>query len=281
MKRDETMKSILKKIMGYKKTTIFIIILLILLRIFFEYAKESKGLYLVHGYMYNIINYIILSSALLICFENKKIRWTYRSILLLLIIINTVGIYKSIDNIQFQSKFTHAKNSFVIRETKDESEFSLVYIPAHKMFIKLDDKIKITNGYKPFLNKGYQVIWLNDDKALIKYLNGTNHTSRGDILNFSKSNGPYSNVLANLSGTWTDKNNNKDTINIAGVQITYKVGNKIYWYSSSMSGEQGNYGSILYGNSDTPSIYILMNEDNTITMGYTALKNNKQSVYTK
>ena len=73
MKRDETMKSILKKIMGYKKTTIFIIILLILLRIFFEYAKESKGLYLVHGYMYNIINYIILSSALLICFENKKI----------------------------------------------------------------------------------------------------------------------------------------------------------------------------------------------------------------
>ncbi|MBU3156682.1 hypothetical protein [Clostridium estertheticum] len=227
------------------------------------------------------MNYIILVLALLVYFKNKKVRWTYLSVLLLLIIMNTFGIYKSISNIQFQSNFTHAQNSFIIRETKDEPEFSVIYIPAHKIFMRLDDKIKVTNGYKPFSNKGYEVVWLNDDKALIKYLNGTNHISKGDILNFSKTNGPYSNVLANLSGTWIDKNNNKNTINIAGVQITYKSKNKIYWYSSSMSGEQGNYGSILYSNSDTPSIYILMNANNTITVGYTALNNNEQSIYTK
>ncbi|MEF2114118.1 hypothetical protein [Clostridium frigoriphilum] len=227
------------------------------------------------------MNYIILALALLVYFKNEKFRWTYLGVLLLLIIMNTFGIYKSISNLQFQSNFTHAQNSFIIRETKDEPEFSIIYIPAHKIFMRLDDKIKVTNGYKPFSNKGYEVVWLNDDKALIKYLNGTNHISKGDILNFSKTNGPYSNVLANLSGTWIDKNNNKNTINIAGVQITYKAKNKIYWYSSSMSGEQGNYGSILYGNSDTPSIYILMNANNTITVGYTALNNNEQSIYTK
>ncbi|WAG62738.1 hypothetical protein [Clostridium estertheticum] len=275
------MKGILKKLEKHQKITIFIIIILILIRTFFEYAIKSKGLYLVHDYMYNILNYIILVLALLVYFKNKKVRWTYLSVLLLLIIMNTFGIYKSISNIQFQSNFTHAQNSFIIRETKDEPEFSVIYIPAHKIFMRLDDKIKVTNGYKPFSNKGYEVVWLNDDKALIKYLNGTNHISKGDILNFSKTNGPYSNVLANLSGTWIDKNNNKNTINIAGVQITYKSKNKIYWYSSSMSGEQGNYGSILYSNSDTPSIYILMNANNTITVGYTALNNNEQSIYTK
>ncbi|APC39872.1 hypothetical protein [Clostridium estertheticum] len=275
------MKSILEKLRKHQIIIIFIIIVLILLRSFFEYAIKSKGLYLVHDYMYNILNYIILALALLVYFKNEKVRWTYLGILLLLITMNTFGIYKSISNIQFQSNFTHAQNSFIIRETKDEPEFSIIYIPAHKIFMRLDDKIKVTNGYKPFANKGYEVVWLNDDKALIKYLNGTNHISKGDILNFSKTNGPYSNVLANLSGTWIDKNNNKNTINIAGVQITYKVKNKIYWYSSSMSGEQGNYGSILYGNSDTPSIYILMNANNTITVGYTALNNNEQSIYTK
>ncbi|NNU74446.1 hypothetical protein [Clostridium estertheticum] len=275
------MKSILKKLRKHQIIIIFIIIVLIFLRSFFEYAIKSKGLYLVHDYMYNILNYIILALALLVYFKNEKVRWTYLGILLLLITMNTFGIYKSISNIQFQSNFTHAQNSFIIRETKDEPEFSIIYIPAHKIFMRLDDKIKVTNGYKPFANKGYEVVWLNDDKALIKYLNGTNHISKGDILNFSKTNGPYSNVLANLSGTWIDKNNNKNTINIAGVQITYKVKNKIYWYSSSMSGEQGNYGSILYGNSDTPSIYILMNANNTITVGYTALNNNEQSIYTK
>ncbi|MBU3101070.1 hypothetical protein KPL44_17530 [Clostridium sp. DSM 17811] len=275
------MKFFFKKLRKHQKITIFIIIILILLRTFFEYAIKSKGLYLVHDYMYNSLNYIILALALLVYFKNEKFRWTYLGVLLLLIIMNTFGIYKSISNLQFQSNFTHAQNSFIIRETKDEPEFSIIYIPAHKIFMRLDDKIKVTNGYKPFSNKGYEVVWLNDDKALIKYLNGTNHISKGDILNFSKTNGPYSNVLANLSGTWIDKNNNKNTINIAGVQITYKAKNKIYWYSSSMSGEQGNYGSILYGNSDTPSIYILMNANNTITVGYTALNNNEQSIYTK
>lgn len=275
------MKNILKKLQMYKKTTIFIIIILILLRLFFEYARQSKGLYLVHDYIYNIMNYMILVTALLLYFENKKIRWTYLGILILFIIMNTSGIYKSIINIQFQSSFTHAKNSFIVRETKDEPEFSTIYIPAHKIFMRLDDKIKVTNGYKPFSNKSYEIIWLNDDKALVKYLNGTNHTSKGHILNFSRTNGPYSNVLANLSGTWVDKNNNKNTINIAGVQITYKIGNEIYWYSSSMSDEQGNYGSILYGNRDTPSIYILMNANNTITVGYTALNDNEQNIYIK
>ena len=273
------MKDILKKVRKHKKIMIFIIIILILLRIFFEYARKSKGLYLVHDYMYNIVNYMILVSALLVYFENKKVRWTYLGILLLLIIMNTVGIYKSISNIQFQSSFIHAQNSFIIKETKVEPEFSLIYLPAHKIFMRLADKIKVTNGYKPFANKGYKVIWINADKVLIKYLNGTNHTSKGDILNFSETNGPYSNVLANLSGTWVDKN--KNTINISGMQITYKVRNKIYWYSSSMSGEQGNYGTILYGNSDTPSIYILMNANSTITVGNTALNNDEQNIYTK
>ena len=84
-----------------------------------------------------------------------------------------------------------------------------------------------------------------------------------------------------MNGTWTDKNSKKNTINIAGEQITYKSGKEIYWYSSSMSGEQGNYGSILFGTGDTPSIYILINGDNTITVGYTELKNNKRSIYVK
>lgn len=275
------MKSLLKKLEEYKKITIFITAILLLVRIFLKYAEKSKGLYLAHDYMYSIINYLILISALLIYFKNKKIRWTYYGVLLLLVVINTVGIYKSIDNIQFQSKFTHGENTFIVKETKDEPDYSLVYTPKYEIFIRLADKIKVTNGYKPFSNMAYEVTWINDEKALVKFLDGKNHTAKGKILNFTKVNGQYLNVLASLNGIWADKNNKGNTITFDRGQITYKSGNEIYWYSSSMADEQGNYGSILYATNDNPSIYILKNKDNTITVGYIELKNNKQNVYSK
>lgn len=275
------MKNILIKLRKFKKTTIFITSILLLIRIFLGYAEKSKGLYLVHDYMYSIINYLILASALLIYLENKKIRWTYLVILLILTVTNTVAIYKSIDNIQFQSSFNRGENSFIVKETKDEAEYSLVYTTKYGIFIRLADKIKVTNGYKPFSNLQYEVTWINDEKALIKILNGSNHVAKGKFLNFTKLNGQYLNVLANLEGTWTDKSNSGNTISFDRGQITYKSGNKIYWYSSSMADEQGNYGSILYGANNTPSIYLLVNGDNTITMGYVELKNNKQNVYSR
>lgn len=275
------MKSFLDKLNKYKAIPICITAILLLIRISLLYIVKRKNLYLEHDYMYGIINYLILIMALMICFKNKKIRYTYWSVILILIIVNTSIIYRSIDNVQFQAKYAHGENSFIVKETKDESQFSLVYTKSHKIFIRLIDKIQVKDGYKPFSNSAYEVIWIENEKALIKYSYGNNLRSKGHILNFAKVNGPYSNVLASLQGKWTDKSNIDNTITFDRGQITYKSGNEIFWYSSSMSDEQGNYGSILYGTNDSPALYILKNEDNTITLGYVELKNNKQSVYSK
>lgn len=265
----------------YKKITIFITFILLFIRIFLEYAEKSRGLYLVHDYMYNVINYLIILSALSIYFENRKTRLTYFWVLLILASINTVGIYKSIDNIQFQSNFSKGKNMFIVKETKNETDYSLVYTKSHKIFIRLVEKLRLGNGYKPFSNMSYEVTWINNEKAIIKFSNGQSHEVRGKILNFTETNGQYLNVLASLNGSWTDKNNNNNSITFDRGEITYKIGNKTYWYSSSMADEQGNYGSILYGSNNTPGIYILKNDDNTITMGYIQLKNNRKYIYSR
>lgn len=231
--------------------------------------------------MYGVINYIILIIALLVYFKNRKIRLIYWGLLLILTLINTVGIYKSIDNVQFQAKFTHGENYFVVKEIKSDTNFSLVYSKRHKIFIYLIDKISIKNDYKPFSNNKYKVLWINNEKALIKYEYGSNTEAKGHILNFTKINAPYSNVLGNLEGTWADKNNKGNTITFDREQITYKAGSEIYWYSSSMADEQGNYGSVLYGANNTPAIYILINSDSTITIGYIDLKNDTKNIYGK
>ncbi|MDV3427254.1 MAG: hypothetical protein LIR50_08755 [Bacillota bacterium] len=266
------MKYLIERLKKYKAIPVFISIMLIFFRLFLYYAAKSKELYLEHDYMYSVINYIIISAALLIYISNKKVRRTYFIILIILALVNTAGIYKSISNVEFQQSFTNGKNLFIIKETKDEPEFSLVYVKKHKIFIRLGDKLKIKDGYKPFLNGKYKVIWLSGDKALVKFVYGSSYKAKGEILNFTIINGAYSNVLGGLQGTWTDKNNKENTLTFDRGQITYKTGTEIYWYSSSQADEQGNYGSILYGADGTPSLFVLKNDDNTMTVGYADLK---------
>lgn len=275
------MKSFLDKLNKYKTIPICITVIMLLARIALSYIAKKKQLYLEHDYMYNIINYLILIMAVFIYFKNIIVRYTYWGVLLVLIIVNSAGIYNSIDNVQFQNRFTYGENSFIVKETKEDSKFISVYTNSHKIFIHLVDKISVKSGYKPFSNNDYEVIWINAEKALIKYGYGNNLDAKCHILNFSKINEAYSNVLASLEGKWTDKDNKENTLTFDRGQITYKSGNKIYWYSSSMADEQGNYGTVLYGANDTPALYLLKNKDNTLTFGYVELKNNKQSVYIK
>ena len=45
---------------------------------------------------------------------------------------------------------------------------------------------------------------------------------------------------------------------------------------------QGNYGSILYGTKDTPTLYIIKNTDNTLTVGSVVdIKDNKVTIYSR
>jgi len=200
--------------------------------------------------------------------------------LLILFIINTIGLYKTDKNVEFQKSFTHGDNYFMVRETKDEPNFSLVYEKRHKILIYLVDKIIVKDGYKPFLKNTYEVVWASEEKALIKYSFGKEHKAKGDILNFTKINGAYANLLGSLEGNWADKSL-KNTLDFKGGQITYKISKATYWYSSSQAGEQGNYGSILYGTKDTPTLYIIKNADNSLTVGYVDLKNKNVSIYSR
>lgn len=273
------MKNFLTKLNRYKAIPICIAIILAAMGILLAYIGKRKGLYLEHDYMYGVIDYVILIMALLVYFKNKKVRHIYWIIVTILIIANTVLTYKSFANVQFQKKFAHGENSFIVKETKNEPNYSLVYVKSRNIFIRLIDKIKIENEYKPFFNNAYEVIWIKDEKAIIKYSYGSTANPKCHILNFTKVNGAYSNVLGSLEGQWIDRNNKGNTLTFDRGQITYKNGKEIYWYSSSMADEQGSYGSILYGSDSTPTLYILKNADNTITLGYVQFKNNKQSIY--
>ena len=230
------MKIIFNKLSKYKAVPICITIILIIGRVALAYIGKKKQLYLEYDYFYNVLNYLILIFAFLTFFKNKGIRWTYWSLLLVLFIFNTMGLYKSVKNVEFQRSFTQGKNYFMVRETKEEQGFSLVYEKRHKIFIYLVDKIIVKDGYKPFTRGDYKVIWPNDEKAIIKYTFGKDKKEKGDILNFTKLNGAYVNLLGSLEGKWNDKSKS-NTFEFSGGHITYKIGRSSYFYDSSMAGE--------------------------------------------
>ncbi|HEY5562996.1 MAG TPA: hypothetical protein VIK72_14800 [Clostridiaceae bacterium] len=93
-------------------------------------------------------------------------------------------------------------------------------------------------------------------------------------------NGAYVNLLGSLEGKWTDKSKS-NTFEFSGGHITYKIGRSSYFYDSSQAGEQGNYGSILYGTKDTPTLYIIKNADNTLTVSSVDIKDNKVTIYSR
>lgn len=288
MKGAEILKNFLNKLSRFKIIFIALTIILIGIRLFFEYAKKKKGLLLEYDYMYYVINYIIILSALFICFKNKAIRWIYFGIIIILAIINTVGINKCINNVEFQKKFVRGENMFIIKETKnnpenavDKTPYSLVYTKSHKIFIRLYDKLRISGNYKPFKNNAYKVTWINDEKAVLKYSYGSKKAAKAKIYNFSKGNGEYQNVLGKLNGTYNDKNEEQSSIQFDNGIITLKINDEKYWYSSSSADEQGNYGTILYDDKYIHGIYILINKDNTITVGSTILKNDKQYIFSR
>ncbi|MGL4373582.1 MAG: hypothetical protein ACRCS6_07355, partial [Turicibacter sp.] len=172
-------------------------------------------------------------------------------------------------------------HSFVIKETKDNPDFSSLYAVKYSNLMKLSDLLKVRNDYKPFMNGEFEVTWLNDDYALVECMDGELLRAKAVILSFKSRNEDYTNVIGSLSGVYVDAMNEQNCLTIEGDTITYQTPVDTYWYSGSSADEQGNYGTVLYGSDFAPVIYLLKNSDDSVTIGEVKLGEHIQSIYVK
>lgn len=115
----------------------------------------------------------------------------------------------------------------------------------------------------------------------MKYSYGNNKIVKAKIYNFSTISGQYQNVLGKLNGIYYRKDGKLNSIEFSNGMVTYRNQDEIYWYSSSNADEQGNYGTVLYGAKNAHGLYIVINNDNTITVGSADLADNKHYIYSK
>ena len=83
----------------------------------------------------------------------------------------------------------------------------------------------------------------------------------------------YFNVLGSIRGNWVDENNRNNKLDLTSGGITLELDGESYNYNFQNADEQGISGTILYGEDSTPSVSIILNKDNTISVGIVSLKN--------
>lgn len=256
-------------------------LIMIIFRVFAEYAAKKKGLYLLHDYMYRVINYSILILLAISAPRNKKIKILEYSILAILLVLNTIGLKSDPNNPVFLSYSPNKENVIVIKETTDPIKGSYGLKKSHYIFFRVVDKYFTDNQYRTFSKGTYKVNWVNNHIAKVTYLKGESNKIVQHITNFKPNGQAYTNVLGTLQGKWTNKNNWQNKLEIKGGMITLEKGGETYFYDAMKADEQGNYGSVIYGKDENPSFSIIKNEDGTILVGDVTLDKPQEHTYVR
>lgn len=274
-------KKTLSRMEIFKIVILCCALIIIAFRVFVEYAAKKKGLYLLHDYMYGVINYSILILLAISAPRNKKIKILEYSILAILLVLNTKGFKNHPNNPVFLSYSPNKENVVVIKETADPIKGSYGLKKSHYIFFRVVDKYFTYNQYRTFSNGTYKVHWVNDNIAKVTYLTGESNKVAQHITNFKPNGQAYTNVLGSLQGKWHDKNNSQNKLEIKGGMITLEKGGQTYFYDAMKADEQGNYGTVIYDQYRDPNFSIIKNEDGTILVGDVTLDKPQEHTYVR
>lgn len=269
------MKKKYLKIFAFCLMVVFIVI-----RISLEILIKDKGLYLLHDSIYRIINYSIILLGLILLPKNKIIRSIGYAVFGALFIVNTLGYIKDFKSPLFYSYSPGKEHVVIIKETDDSIKGSYGLTLAHKIFVRINDKFFTDDQYRTFSAGTYKVRWIDEDIATVTYLSGNKLIQH--IYDYRPSTATsYFNVLGSINGKWVDKNNPSNKLDLTSGNIKLDMDGETYFYYFGNADEQGISGTVLYGAEGVPSVSIILNDDNTISVGLVSLKDEEFNTFVR
>lgn len=248
---------------------IVLAIVFVLLRMLLYYLNNTKGLVLINPYIYNVIDFGIILSPLVFIYEDKRIRNIFYGIIIILTILNGISIVSLAQNTE--RIFVNSKNikDDVMIEIVNQGVGSEIYVYERKYVIFSELKEVMYNEGEVAFNTKMKLTWVNDDLLSITYQDDNQIVEK--MIYFGYPEKRYENVLDHIEGTWTCNKGNK--LIVKGNNVDYILDGNNYNYSANYCDEQNNLSTILYGSFLKPSIAIVREGTNVISVRKVSLDN--------
>ncbi|PRR81942.1 hypothetical protein [Clostridium vincentii] len=193
-----------------------------------------------------------------------------------------MGYIKDFKSPLFYSYSPSEEHVVIIKETDDPIKGSYGLTMAHKIFVRITDKFFTDDEYRTFSKGTYKVRWIEEDIATVTYLSGNRNKLIQHIYDYRDFNGTsYFNVLGSISGKWVEKDNENNKLDLTSGNIKLDMNGATYFYYFGDADEQGIHGTVLYGAEGVPSVSIILNDDNTISVGLVSLNSEKFNTYVR
>lgn len=222
-----------------------------------------KGYYLIHEWIFYVMNYVIIVSLLVVLHsENQYVRWAQLIIGLILLVSNTTFLYYMGNVNVVVSTSKDSQYEVVLKEYKNMSNETIRLKRRGFFFGKKVATLRGSSRYKALEENTYKIEWSNEDTAIVTYQANANGALQQSIFNFRSSNySSYKYVAVSLRGKWFEQDNPQNYIMYKQNEIIYAKDGQLYYYGYEDSEQHGIFSIVMTGDEKKPSFTVLLNAD--------------------
>ena len=225
-------------------------------------VAATREYYLIHDWVFYVINYVIIILFLLLYCKNRHIRWIKLVIGLILLVSNTTFFYYMGNVNLVVSKSTDNQHEVILKEYKNTSNESIRLKRKGFLFGKKVATLRGSSLYKALEEDAYKIVWSNEDTAIVTYQANENGALQQSIFNFRSSNYvSYYYVSVSLTGKWFEQDNPQNYFIYNEGEIIYAKDGQLHYYGDEDSEQQGIFSVVIDGDDKKPSFSVLLNTD--------------------
>ena len=225
-------------------------------------VAATREYYLIHDWVFYVINYVIIILFLLLYCKNRHVRWIQLAIGLTLLVCNTTFFYYLGNVNVVVSKSTDNQHEVILKEYKKTSNETIRLKRKGFLFGKKVATLRGSSLYKALEEDMYKIVWSNEDTAIVTYQANEKGVLQQSIFNFRSSNYvSYRYVSVSLTGKWFEQDNPQNYFIYNEGEIIYAKDGQLHYYRDEDSEQQGIFSVVISGNDKKPSFTVLLNAD--------------------
>ncbi|WP_100403853.1 hypothetical protein [Bacillus sp. FJAT-42315] len=225
-------------------------------------VAAPMGYYLIHEWIFYVINYVIIIMFLLLYSKNHFVRWTQMILGLILLVSNSTFFYYMGDVNVVVSKSKDHQHEVILKEYKKMSNETIRLKRRGVLFGKKVATLMGSSTYKTLEEETYKIDWVSGDTAVVTYQVSEKGTLHQSIFNFRSSNYvSYQNVAVSLTGKWFEQENPQNYFMYDAGEIIYAKDGQLYYYRNEDSEQQGIFSIVIKGDENKPSFTVVLNSD--------------------
>lgn len=237
-------------------------VFLVIFQVFTIVLAQSKKYYLIHDWIFYVVNYIIVILPFVITIKNKKLMMLKVIVGIVLLVINT-SFFLNLGCVKLViSKSENKKHELILKEYEKMNYETVRLKRRGLIYGRVSDTISGSSKYKTLDKETYNIDWVSGDTAVFTYIANDKKVLKENIFNFRDTDTlSYYYVLPTLGGKWIENDNKNNYFMHDGSDIIYANNGKLYYYDINSVTQYGVWSIVLKGDEEKPTIAVILNSD--------------------